>query len=264
MEKIAIVIPVFYRDHLEKCLNSILANECDVYIVNDSSEPLDYRHERVTIIDNHQNLGVGISRNRGIDFALKGDYGYIGFIDADSVVSRTWLSQCLATLQDPNVIGVSGLALNPNQDSRIARVKFLLKEYGRRSSVPFQIDCSIFKREVFTYANFGARRIGEDSFFLGNLDSARLRVNTDAISYHHEVNTTRSFFKKEMVGALYSLSTPIGVARSFLLTPYTCLKMLMRWKRSHDYPLASLVWLVRQIIWNFAYVLGRLSGYAKR
>ncbi|MFW9975137.1 MAG: glycosyltransferase family 2 protein [Candidatus Thorarchaeota archaeon] len=260
MSRIVIIIPVFYREHLEKAVRSVLANECDVILVNDSAAPLEFAHPRVHIVENNENLGVGISRNRGVNAALKGKYDFIGFVDSDSVITREWRGQCEHTLRDPKVIGVSGLALNPNQKSRIARVKFALKDYDRRGRIPFQIDCSLFKPEVFSYSDFGSRRAGEDALFISKLDRTKLHVNEKAISYHHEVASYRSFFKKEIVGALLSLSTPFSVARSFLLTPLTCLKMLAKWKRLPEYPFASLIWLFRQLMWNMAYFLGRLAG----
>lgn len=258
MKRVAIVIPVFYREHLAKAIQSILADDCDVILVNDSDIPLVHDNDRVTIIDNGRNMGVGISRNRGVNVAMERNYDLIGFVDSDSIVSRDWRSECEKTLDDPDVIGVSGLALNPNQKSRIARVKFVLKDYGRREAIPFQIDCSLFKPAVFSYSDFGQRRIGEDAYFLTRLDRSKLRVNENAISYHHEVESTKAFFKKEIVGALYSLSTPLSVAKGLLLTPLTCIKMLRRRKRHRAYPFASLVWLVRQIAWNMAYALRHL------
>ena len=260
MEKVAIIIPVFYREHLEKAIKSILVNKCDIIIVNDSDLPLVYNHERVSIIDNDGNLGVGISRNRGVKAALNRGYDFIGFVDSDSIISRNWLSHCLETLSDSQVIGVSGLALNPNQKSWIARVKFVLKDYARRNQIPFQIDCSLFRRDVFSYAGFGSRRIGEDSYFLERIDILKLRVNENAISYHHEVDSVFLFFKKEIIGALYSMSNSLNVAKSFLLTPYTSLKMLFRWRRHRDYPIAALIWILRQIAWNLAYAIGRIAG----
>ncbi|MGD9396845.1 MAG: glycosyltransferase family 2 protein [Candidatus Thorarchaeota archaeon] len=258
MTSVAIIIPVFYREHLEKSIKSILENNCDIIIVNDSETPLRFDHERVTIIDNERNMGVGISRNRGVNLALEKGYDLIGFVDSDSVLSRQWRHECEKTLVDPDVLGVSGLALNPNQRSRIARVKFVLKDYSRRKGIPFQIDCSLFKREVFTISNFGTRRVGEDTYFLHKLEKNTLVVNEKAISYHHEVESTRDFFKKEIVGALYSLSRPRDVARIFLLTPLTCFKLLRRWKYHYDYTYAALVWILRQVAWNMAYALGRL------
>ena len=260
MTSIVIIIPVFYREYLEKAIKSILENDCDIILVNDSDTPLVFDHKRVSIIDNERNMGVGISRNRGVDLALERGYDLIGFVDSDSVISRQWRRECEKTLADPRIIGVSGLALNPNQKSRIARVKFILKDYSRRKGIPFQIDCSLFRREVFALSNFGKRRVGEDSFFLHKLDRNTLVVNEKAISYHHEVESTRDFFKKEIVGALYSLSRPKDVARILLLTPLTCFKMLRKWKSHYDYSYAAMIWMLRQIVWNMAYAIGRITN----
>jgi hypothetical protein len=261
MRKCAIVTPVYYRRYLDGTIRSVVSNGCDLILVNDSSLPLEVKHPGVSVLDNGRNLGVGISRDRGVALALSRGYEFIGFVDADSIVSHTWKSEIDKVLQNNAVLGVSGLALNPNQRSRIARIKFLFKQYGRRTGVPFQIDCSMFKREVFRTANFGGRRIGEDSYFMHHIDMSRTRVCESAISYHHEVDTARAFFRKEIVGAFYSLSTPVSIAKGVLLTPYTCTKMAALRKKSPDYPAAALVWAIRQIVWSIAFVSGWIGGY---
>ncbi len=259
LSRAVIIVPVYYREHLAKTIKSVLANDFDVILVNDSDVPLIYEHRRVTIIDNGRNMGVGASRDRGVRVALERNYDLIGFVDSDSVLSKQWRSECEKTLSDPEVLGVSGLALNPNQRARIARVKFVLKDYGLKRGVPFQIDCSLFRPEAFRHASFGGRKFGEDAYFIRQLDQHRLRVNKNAISYHHEVDSIRIYFRKEILGALYSVAAPVRVAHNLLLTPWTCVKMLMRWRENPDYPFAALVWLLRQIVWNMAYVLGHLT-----
>jgi len=261
MRKTVIIIPVLYRKHLAKSVTSVLANGCDVIIVNDSDRPLDMEKPGVTILDNKANRGVGYSRNRGVREALACGYNFIGFVDADSVLSKNWISEALKELKDPEVLGVSGVAINPNQKSRIARVKFVLKDYSRRKGIPFQIDCSLFRREALADTSFSLRRIGEDSDFLSRVNTKRLRVCEHAISYHHEVEFIQEFFWKELVGAMYSLSPPGRVAISFFLTPVTSLRMASLNHRYPDYPFAALVWPIRQLIWNLAYACGRLVRY---
>jgi len=261
MKKCAVITPVYYRRYLDKTVKSVLSNGCDLILVNDSSEPLEVRQMGVSVLNNGRNLGVGISRDRGVALALSRGYEFIGFVDADSILSKTWRSEIDKVLQDDAVLGVSGLALNPNQKSRISRIKFLFKHYGRRIGVPFQIDCSMFRREVFQAASFGGRRIGEDSYFLHHIDLSRTRVCETAISYHHEVDSVTAFFQKEIVGAFYSLSTSRSVAKGLLLTPYTCVKMAGLRNKDPDYPAAAMVWALRQLVWSIAYVSGWIGGY---
>lgn len=261
MKKCAIVTPVYYRRYLDGTVRSVISNGCDLILVNDSRIPLEVKHPGASVLDNRRNLGVGVSRDRGVAFALSRGYEFIGFVDADSILSHTWKSEIDKVFQNDAVLGVSGLALNPNQRSRIARIKFLFKQYGRKTGVPFQIDCSMFRRGVFQTANFGGRRIGEDSYFMHHIDMSRMRVCESAISYHHEVDSVGAFFRKEIVGAFYSLSKPLSVAKGVLLTPYTCAKMAALRKSSPDYPAAALVWAIRQIVWSIAFVSGRIGGY---
>jgi glycosyltransferase involved in cell wall biosynthesis len=261
MRNCVVVTPVYYRRYLDATVKSVISNSCDLILVNDSSVPLEVKQPGVSVLDNGRNLGVGVSRDRGVALATSRGYDFIGFVDADSILSATWKREIDTVLQNDAVLGVSGLALNPNQRSRIARIKFLFKQYGRRTGVPFQIDCSMFKREAFQTANFGGLRIGEDSYFMHHIDMSRTRVCESAISYHHEVDSARAFFRKEIVGAFFSLSKPLSVVKGFLMTPYTCAKMAALRKKSPDYPAAALVWAIRQIVWSIAFVAGWIGGY---
>lgn len=256
------ITPVLYREHLMESLRSILANNCDAIIVNDSDQPLDLDLPGVTVLNNDANRGVGFSRARGVREALSKKYEFIGFVDADSVLTPNWCQEALQVLKgESSLLGVSGLALNANQKPRIARVKFLFKAYGRRRGVPFQIDCSLFRREAFELADFGGKRIGEDSHFIQALDPRRIGVVETAVSHHYEVESTHEFFLKELLGALYSTSSGRRVALSFLLTPVTCIRMASLRDRHADYTLAALFWAGRQLIWTLAYALGSPTGH---
>lgn len=263
MKRVVLITPVFDRTYLEQSTESVLANNCDAIIVNDSKEPLAMKGEGITIINNEANLGIGISRDRGVQKALEIGYQFIGFVDADSVLSKNWLKEITNVLQKPGILGVSGLALNPNQRSRIARIKFLFKKYSRRHHIPFQIDCSLFHRVAFEGRQFSGRRFGEDAFFLRQLNRQQLAVCPTAISYHYETERVGNYFEKEILGALYSVGAFREIGKNFLLTLWTTRKMAALRRQNADYPWAALLWLFRQPLWFFAYIIGRLSKKGK-
>lgn len=261
MIEVVIITPVLDRKYLQNSMKSVLANSCDLIIVNDSNKPLELKEKGVYILNNTRNRGIGISRNRGVQFALKKGYEYIGFVDADSVLSENWREELESVLQSPEVIGVSGLALNPDQKSRIARIKFLYKTYGRRHKIPFQIDCSLFHREAFSNASFGTRRFGEDAYFLNQINQQKLRVSPKAVSFHYETERIHVYLKKELLGALYSESHSNRIIKSFLLTPWTMIKMAKLRSTDSDYSVAALFWIFRQLLWFSAFIIGRMTNF---
>lgn len=264
MKRTVFITPVLQREHLAKAIRSVSANGCDHIIVNDSDKPLTIEQDSATVLNNNVNRGVGYSRRKGVSAALSRGYDFIGFVDADSFLSPNWVAEARKVLDSAGILGVSGVALNPNQRSRIARVKFALKDYGRRRGVPFQIDCSLFRREVFDVAGFENRRAGEDSLFIQSINLNRLRVCSTAISYHHETESAREFFRKELMGAFYALTSPRRVALAFLLTPITCLKMAWMSRQKPDYALTALVYLVRQLGWTLSFFIARAIDYGPK
>lgn len=261
MTDVVIITPVLNRKYLKDSMESVLANHCDLIIVNDSKEPLIIDNKAVVVLDNKRNLGIGISRNRGVHFALQKNYKFIGFVDADSILSENWLEELKKEMRSPDVIGASGLALNPNQTARIARIKYLFKVYSRRFGIPFQIDCSLFRRQVFYDTNFGTRRYGEDAFFLSKISPKKLQVSSKAISFHYESDRVSGYFRKELLGALYSLSRIKHVAMFFLLSPWTTMKMAGMRRKDTDFSLAAFVWIFRQLIWFIAFLFGRATNF---
>lgn len=90
--KVSVVIPVYNSaSFLERCLDSVLSQtliDIEVICIDDCSSDnsfdilKDYveKDSRVKVFKNEQNIGQGLTRNRGIDFS-KGEY--IAFVDSD-------------------------------------------------------------------------------------------------------------------------------------------------------------------------------------
>lgn len=98
---ISVIIPVYnVSEYLPKCLDSIIKQpfkDIEIICIDDKStdnslEILNQYHQkdsRIKILENSENLGVGLSRNRGLEIA-EGEY--IHFVDPDD-----WLEDNLYT-----------------------------------------------------------------------------------------------------------------------------------------------------------------------
>ena len=94
-ELISVIIPVYNSEkYIDKCLNSVINQtyrNLEIIIINDCSIDntkeiiLKYKNidDRIIYLENDQNLGVGSTRNKGIDIS-KGEYIY--FLDSDDYV----------------------------------------------------------------------------------------------------------------------------------------------------------------------------------
>ena len=92
MDLISVVIPYYKKKKfisktIESVLNQTYSNIEIIIIYDDTDKKdLDYliknfsNNKRIKIFDNHNNIGAGLSRNKGIELS-KGKY--VGFLDAD-------------------------------------------------------------------------------------------------------------------------------------------------------------------------------------
>lgn len=102
MVKLSVIVPCYNSAlYLEKCLDSIIANEVDMelILVNDGSKDntlkimKDYakKYKFIKIVDK-KNGGLSDARNAGIDVA-KGKY--IAFIDSDDTINKNMFNEML-------------------------------------------------------------------------------------------------------------------------------------------------------------------------
>ena len=100
MSLISVIIPFYKKiNYIEKTIHSILDQtyqNFEIIIIYDDSDlneliqlkKLIKNNNKIKLIINKKNLGAGISRNKGIKYAL-GDY--IAFIDADDIWKKNKL-----------------------------------------------------------------------------------------------------------------------------------------------------------------------------
>lgn len=108
---ISIILPVYnVEQYVEQCLDSIFSQsftDYEVICINDAStdnslKVLEKYSDKIKIIKNQKNLGVGLSRNIGLKYA-KGDY--IHFVDPDDWLENDLYLNLLPLLKaQPDII----------------------------------------------------------------------------------------------------------------------------------------------------------------
>lgn len=160
MIQISLIIPVFNGElYIEKCINSCLNQDIkldtyEIIIINDGStdqtnEILQNfkKYSNVKII-NQQNLGLGKSRNNGLNEA-KGKY--LWFIDSDDWISENCLGNLLLKLDESEIFRLLSIEVNGQSTSKeelikgetlaISGIEFMKSDF--KVCVPFYV----FNRE---------------------------------------------------------------------------------------------------------------------
>lgn len=120
MVEVSVIIPAFNAEKtLGRCLDSVLSQalELEVIVIDDCSTDgtvalckryVD-RDERVRLLRNSQNIGQGLSRNRGIEVAFG---TFLAFVDADDYLAPHMYEDLLSLMRAGNLhIDVAGCAL---------------------------------------------------------------------------------------------------------------------------------------------------------
>lgn len=199
--------------HLDKCINSILKQsftDFELILVNDASTDssreicLQYVNKdfRVNFLENEKNLGVAMTRNRGIDSA-KGEY--IMFCDNDDIVATDWISHLLDIIEEDNfTFPISSIAGAIMELGAIKKLQLSNASYVRSDFYQFYVEGiagyiwnTIFERDILLQYNikFKSRKelgdINEDLIFTLEYISHMKRVKyTGFADYFHSANST--------------------------------------------------------------------------
>ena len=85
MSKVSVIIPVYnVEKYLRQCLDSVVNqtySDIEIICIDDAStdgcydilKEYEQKDKRITVLKNAKNIGLGLTRNRGLEFA-KGDY----------------------------------------------------------------------------------------------------------------------------------------------------------------------------------------------
>ncbi len=178
---IDVIIPVYnVEKYLEKCIKSVLSQDCDVNIilVNDGStdasgeicDQYAKEYDNISVI-HKSNGGLSSARNAGLE-ALKGEY--ILFLDSDDSLTDNALSTLYDAITTYGCDAVFGGYRSVNENDAVLRTylppRTLLTGDSRITIVYEQTELvmvasgKLFKREIFDTVRFREGKLHEDVF----------------------------------------------------------------------------------------------------
>lgn len=188
MEKdlISVIIPVYNNEkYFSKCITSVLNQtykNIEIIIINDCSTDnsekiiLDYKakDKRIIYLSNEKNIGVGRSRNIGIEHA-KGKYIY--FLDSDDFIEETALANLYNAIKEDDSFScmTKGYKNINNEDIAFSRSEEELTLLQSPS-----VCIRLFNKEIIDKSKirFSNLPIGEDLEFV-----FKLMIYNDKFSY---------------------------------------------------------------------------------
>lgn len=206
MPKVSVIVPVYnVEKYLERCINSLLDqtfSDYEIICINDcspdSSSEILKKYSvlscKVKVFTNEENLGLGLTRERGISEASS---EYIMFVDSDDYVSRDYLETYYrAMLEANNVDAVIGGYIRDVD----GRKRKHIPQKSVWSSITYTIACAkMYKKKFITDNNltFTNIRMGEDIFFALSAFYCGMRYKViDYAGYYYYFN------KKSITGSM--------------------------------------------------------------
>ena len=210
MAKLSIIVPVYNAEkYLEKCLDSLVNQTVDDYEIiliddrsTDGSLSILERYQenypdKIRVIQNYVNSGVGATRNRGLCNAT-GDY--IGFVDSDDRVALDMYEKLLNAMEETKSsiarvnrmmsfhnINVSFLGRGSNINTRL-----VLSPKQNIHYLSYEQPCvwnKLFKRDLIGYRLFPEDLKVEDyPFCIPLLYKADQVVAVPETLYYYSVN----------------------------------------------------------------------------
>jgi len=217
--KISVIIPVYNqkKEFLERTLNSIVnqtRKPDEIIIIDDGSEPAvniilpDAKNVPIKILRNKKNMGVGYTRQKGVDKAT-GDY--ICFLSSDDFWNEKYLEVMEKTaLQQPNKILYSDYNLVYGEGQIIHKTKFVrYKDHedfciacwaaSEKENMFVNFSTTFFPKQVFEKVKFNVNlRFCEDlDFLLKSMKHFKYHlVSQHLMEYTAEGNQTSRIFDK--------------------------------------------------------------------
>lgn len=193
-------MPVYNTEkYLEKCLNSLLEQTYTCYeiiCVNDCSPDnsgailAKYRQRYpnvITVLTNESNMGLGLTRQRGIE---ESSGQYLIFIDSDDYVEKDYIQRYIQVAESTNADIVIGGYTRDIGDKRIANYP----PDSIWASISLGSACAKLYKKTFVTDNhiaFSASRCSEDVFFTlctfySEADCATIKY----AGYHYVMNSS--------------------------------------------------------------------------
>ncbi len=230
---ISVIIPTLNRPTLLKDLLLNLENQVkkpNQIILVDASEPKHQINQKlfsaisIPIIYVKSDIkSAAIQRNIGLTFVPK-DCEYLAFLDDDISINRDYFQIIVKHFNDEKIAGISGLAINPNTNSKILRLSLLKRLFFLDSkhegtitpggiNIPFKtistnsdlrksewlIGCSVWRYNKINDIKFNDKFLGQSLFedVIFSLRAAKfgkLYVDCSLKLTHFESNLSRPNF----------------------------------------------------------------------
>jgi len=220
MPKVSVLMPVYNAEaYLEQAIGSILNQtygDFEFLIINDGSTDgsraiiKSFTDARIQLIDNESNLGISLSRNKGLDIA-RGEY--IALMDSDDISLPQRLAKQVAFMDSHQECGVCGswlLTIGRREgqiikypaDCETIRCSMFFKNKGVANPAAI-IRKSFFDRLKFRY-DPGLKCFSDYDFWARCLhDTQFANVNEVLLNYRlHETNTDRRIPDAEQLKTL--------------------------------------------------------------
>lgn len=214
VSRISVIVPFYNSErYIERCIEGLLsqdypAQEYEVIMVDnggaDRSAGIVQRYPSITLLEEAKR-GSYAARNRGLRVA-KGDI--VAFTDADCVPCRTWLSEIVAAMREPEI----GIVLGQRDYEGTSLPLALLEAYENekhewvfQSGVPElyygRTGNMAVRRAIFDELGpFVERDRGSDTIFVRRCvdrrSCAAVRYSPEMRVRHLEINGIRKIYRK--------------------------------------------------------------------
>ena len=215
MIKISCIIPVwnqkpeYFKEALESVLNQtrkpdeiiIVDDGCDKPIIDDFTSSTD-----IKIIRNEKNMGIGFSRQRGVDNASK-ETDYIAFLSSDDIWDKDFLKIMIETaIQQPGKILYSNHHLidnnrkiistfsSPNFNHSYEDFCIACWNWAYKNTMFVSFSTTFFPKKVFEKVQFDKDlRFGEDlDFLLRSMKHFKYFLVTEHLLKYRAIDNTTS------------------------------------------------------------------------
>lgn len=174
---VSVVVTAYnLENYIQRCITSILNQsytDFELIIVNDSSKDKtlklikQFTDKRIIIINNHKNVGAGLSRRYGIEKAI-GDY--VALIDGDDYIDKDYLLNLVTRAEETDADIVSeGMRYDfSNGSYRIETFGDIIsegidkfKDYDKQRIV--FLNNKIVRRSLYNLVKYSDKRYCEDT-----------------------------------------------------------------------------------------------------
>lgn len=266
---ISIIVPVFNCEkYIKECIESIINQtykDWELLLIDDCSYDLsgkiidEYakKDNRIRAFHNEKNMGVGKTRNIGLD-NLNGDY--VIFIDSDDWITNDCLEFCINKLNEVDS-DIIYFKWSSNKEDLYKKKKYFKKIYTRDQAIKMflcrrriggYICGKMYKKSVVQNIRFSDERIGEDGIFsfLALLNVNKINY-TEFPKYYYRIldnsASERGYFSDKMFDAIQSidsrrklLNNEIKLSKYFIVDEFNVYwsrwEKMVRFKAYKEYP----------------------------